>query len=350
MTKQCAESPIKLTTMKRRISLLSITAHLTVQLLTLTSPTCHVQGWGKEGHEIVANIAYNLLTPQTQQAATRLLFPNNTYDEDDNENDNGYGHHMSPLGVVSTWADKVKFTKYFAWTAPLHFVDVRDGLVKGGCPIIPEKEIQNAYNRDSVKDSKMQLQNFQNDAYAGLALELPVGKNNKNEREQQELTHDCRLTYSRDCQKDMCAIGATVIFGHQSMYPQSDTNTSSNSSIQKRHNLRGTTYSNEDSSRSKSIHKYSHNVTQRQSLMFLIHIIGDIHQPLHVSRESDKGGNTFHVYVPNDVAHVDANGNSNSDNTALKEAERMGLSSLGLGILMAHGGLLGRKPKQWTLQ
>jgi hypothetical protein len=29
--------------------------------------------------------------------------------------------------------------------------------------------------------------------------------------------------------------------------------------------------------------------------MFLIHIIGDIHQPLHVSRESDRGGNTIHV-------------------------------------------------------
>lgn len=33
----------------------------------------------------------------------------------------------------------------------------------------------------------------------------------------------------------------------------------------------------------------------RQSLMFLIHFIGDIHQPLHVSRKSDKGGNDIKV-------------------------------------------------------
>ena len=29
-----------------------------------------------------------------------------------------------------------------------------------------------------------------------------------------------------------------------------------------------------------------------------MHIVGDLHQPLHVSRETDRGGNTIHVDFP----------------------------------------------------
>ena len=36
---------------------------------------------------------------------------------------------------------------------------------------------------------------------------------------------------------------------------------------------------------------------QKVALMFVTHFIGDIHQPLHVSRSSDKGGNTIPVHV-----------------------------------------------------
>ena len=34
---------------------------------------------------------------------------------------------------------------------------------------------------------------------------------------------------------------------------------------------------------------------QRESLMFLIHFVGDMHQPLHCSDNNDKGGNTVQV-------------------------------------------------------
>ncbi|CAD6232464.1 unnamed protein product [Miscanthus lutarioriparius] len=40
--------------------------------------------------------------------------------------------------------------------------------------------------------------------------------------------------------------------------------------------------------------KYSHNLTE--SLMFLAHFVGDVHQPLHVSFEDDEGGNTITVH------------------------------------------------------
>jgi hypothetical protein len=40
------------------------------------------------------------------------------------------------------------------------------------------------------------------------------------------------------------------------------------------------------------------NFTTHQSLMILIHFIGDIHQLLHVSQKSDIGGNSIHVTFP----------------------------------------------------
>jgi hypothetical protein len=44
--------------------------------------------------------------------------------------------------------------------------------------------------------------------------------------------------------------------------------------------------------RNKSLPK-----TQRQiALRFLIHLVGDLHQPLHVGREEDQGGNKITVY------------------------------------------------------
>jgi S1/P1 Nuclease len=35
--------------------------------------------------------------------------------------------------------------------------------------------------------------------------------------------------------------------------------------------------------------------SRRESLMFSIHFVGDIHQPLHCARQTDRGGNSFHV-------------------------------------------------------
>nr|CAB3476443.1 unnamed protein product [Digitaria exilis] len=40
--------------------------------------------------------------------------------------------------------------------------------------------------------------------------------------------------------------------------------------------------------------KTSYNLTE--SLMFLAHFVGDVHQPLHVSYEEDEGGNTIIVH------------------------------------------------------
>jgi hypothetical protein len=40
-------------------------------------------------------------------------------------------------------------------------------------------------------------------------------------------------------------------------------------------------------------------VKRREALMFLVHFVGDMHQPLHCSDNGDKGGNGVRVTVPN---------------------------------------------------
>lgn len=210
-------------------------------LLTAVGRIVNVAAWGKDGHEIVANIAYNLLSEATKEAAYNILFP------DDNFNATEY---QSPLAAVANWADKVRFTKTFAWTTPLHYVDVKDKLIQGGCPVIPSPENNNPDNLGGSFDSES----------------------------------NCTVVYNRDCTNDHCAIGAIFDFYHISKYPHDSEHNENNG-------LRGSTNHHGES---------TYNVTQRESFMFLIHIIGDIHQPLHVSRETDRGGNTIHVSFPED--------------------------------------------------
>ncbi|ONK81495.1 uncharacterized protein A4U43_C01F29730 [Asparagus officinalis] len=77
----------------------------------------------------------------------------------------------------------------------------------------------------------------------------------------------CNFKYSRDChnskgERDMCVAGAINNYTAQLQNNQDPSNT--------------------------------YNLTE--SLMFLAHFVGDIHQPLHVSFESDEGGNTIIVH------------------------------------------------------
>ena len=226
------------------LSLSSLVVVVPVIFLT----TCpQVTAWGREGHEIVANIAYNILTEATKDASYRVLFPSDDFNATDD--------HTSPLAAVANWADKVRFTKYFAWTTPLHYVDVKDGDITGGCPIIPQKKLAQ-FNATRTG------------------------------------TSNCTFVYERDCKKGACAVGAIVEFSHQSRDPNemNGQNMIFKSQIPEWKMQRGL--------RSPDIPDRMSNITQRQSLMFLIHIIGDIHQPLHASRESDRGGNTIHVSFP----------------------------------------------------
>ena len=84
---------------------------------------------------MVADIAYQRLSKNTQDIISNILFPMPNNDDGDNSNrkQDGYdkSKYASPMSAVATWADRMRYTKEFAWTEPLHFVDIRDDLIPG---------------------------------------------------------------------------------------------------------------------------------------------------------------------------------------------------------------------------
>jgi len=69
--------------------------------------TLQVHAWGKEGHQAVAAIATNFLTDTSLTALSDIL--------------NG-----DSIESVASWADDVKHTAAYAWSANLHYINTRD--------------------------------------------------------------------------------------------------------------------------------------------------------------------------------------------------------------------------------
>jgi len=187
-----------------------------------------VDGWGKLGHEIVANLAWKLLTNQTRSSLTKILEANHTnYDamlQLRSPQDDPTCPDCSPIGMIADWADQIRRYWKYHWSGPLHYVDVRDDSIPGGCP---------AQSPEERKKSEQ----------------------------------PCVFDYSRDCADDVCVVGAIVNYTQRIMVanltiPQDPSNAT----------------------------------IVRESLMFLVHFVGDIHQPLHVSRLTDIGGNEIFVH------------------------------------------------------
>lgn len=161
-----------------------------ISALALFSITT-VDAWGKLGHEIVGNLAWTLLPSKMQtkiRVALNATDPKRLCEE-----------YCSPLAIVADWADRVRYFK--PWSAPLHFIDVRDDLIVGGCPVS---------NRSST----------------------------------------CEFQYDRDCKQDICVAGAILNYTsqiQQLLRPVETNDVQRNSSLE-------------------------------ESLKFLVHFIGDIHQ------------------------------------------------------------------------
>ncbi len=169
-----------------------------------------IHSWGRIGHEIVGNVAWSLLQQPTQAAIKMLL--NGTYPNE---------HCMefcSPLANVADWADSARYSQFYHWSGVLHYIDIRDDLVSGGCPAI---------------------------------------------------ANSCHFIYERDCVQDVCVAGAVSNYTYQI------------------------------SAASASL-PFSQ---RRIALKFLTHFVGDIHQPLHCSRTTDRGGNSIHVTFLNETMH-----------------------------------------------
>jgi hypothetical protein len=169
--------------------------------------------WGKIGHQMVANLAWQRLSSKAQISVKAILIRDDgSYGDDDDAG--------SPLASVANWADKVRFTSLYHWSTPLHYVDVQDTTINGGCPCVEPGE-------ESA----------------------------------------CTFIYERDCVDDICAAGAIANYSTRLLHRAQPL-------------LRGRVLQcNSD----------------REAIEFLTHFVGDIHQPLHASRASDLGGNSFHV-------------------------------------------------------
>src|SRR3954469_4528958 len=79
-------------------------------------------GWGATGHKVVAQIAYDHLTPKAKAEVDTLLAG-------------------STLAEFSVWPDQIKNDPAWKWTKPWHFADMPEGATElkmdqcpeGGC-------------------------------------------------------------------------------------------------------------------------------------------------------------------------------------------------------------------------
>lgn len=145
--------------------------------------------WGFKGHQAVATIAENHLTPQVKSQIAALL-------------------GSQSLSDVSTWADEVRNDAAFKETEGWHFVNIPLGL---------------------------SFDEFANEVRA-------QGENN--------------------------VYGAML------------------------------------KARSILTHPSSTKTQKIEALKFLVHFVGDAHQPMHISRKEDKGGNTIQVWFDNNGTNL----------------------------------------------
>ena len=158
-----------------------------------------VKAWGEIGHEIVANIAWSRLDddPQLQMHLRKIL---NVTQSDTTtpvignvkEGDHLEGDHLddnisfhngdedpgSPFAEVANWADHVRH--FLPWSGQLHFIDVQDEIIDGGCHYHPHHDA----NDDSHFDGQ--------------------GNNDK-----------CLFFYERDCVDNECVAGAILNYSTQ---------------------------------------------------------------------------------------------------------------------------------------
>jgi hypothetical protein len=188
-----------------------------------------VHSWGKLGHEIVANMAWSRLTTPTKRWINEIL---NQEVSSFQKSSSG-----SPLAYVSNWADIVRYTHDYHWSAPLHFVDICDDEIVQGCPIV--------------------------------------------DPESYEWKTDCHFLYERDCIQDICVTGAIRNYSFRLLTSSQQISCAKSSLV-----MRRSQYDNQELA----------GLSQLESLKFLTHFLGDIHQPLHVSRKTDRGGNAIAVH------------------------------------------------------
>lgn len=97
----------------------------------------------------------------------------------------------------------------------------------------------------------------------------------------------CHVNFNKDCADNHCVVGAIENFGHslKSCIPKLASRISENLS-----SWRLRYYSIYEILRLSTVPSYP--ITCQEELKYLIHLIGDVHQPLHASGK-DRGGNDY---------------------------------------------------------
>ncbi|KAL7570027.1 hypothetical protein ACA910_017069 [Epithemia clementina (nom. ined.)] len=197
-----------------------------------------VDGWGKLGHQAIANVAWDLMNTATKEAVHGILLGSAEplvhaiCDEP-----------CSPLAYVADWADTARYSKEYSWSGPLHYVDIQDQLLPDSCQSTTTATVaQMIWNATDW---------------------LP----------------ECNFVPSRDCADQQCVTGSILNYTLQLKI--------------------STSVQDDDSNNNNNMEDNIDARQQKVALMFLAHFVGDIHQPLHVSRESDKGGNEISVQLQN---------------------------------------------------
>lgn len=67
----------------------------------------HVAAWGAVGHEAVGYVAMEFLAPKAAAFVSKTI-------------SSTYNHNLGP---AAPWADTVRYTKGYTFTAPFHFID-----------------------------------------------------------------------------------------------------------------------------------------------------------------------------------------------------------------------------------
>lgn len=90
----------------------------------------------------------------------------------------------------------------------------------------------------------------------------------------------CHFNYARDCPKDNCIVGAITNYTRQLQ------------SINKKFELVNTATASMSTTTTTTSTAFE---KVRDAIRFIVHFVGDIHQPLHVGKLSDRGGNNINV-------------------------------------------------------
>ncbi|CAM6115181.1 unnamed protein product [Calypogeia fissa] len=98
---------------------------LTATIALMNAPTS-VEAWGRDGHTAICDIAESFLNASAAEGVSKLL-PTSA---------------DGKLSNVCSWADEVKTTPGYEWSAPLHYVDTPNGACNYD------------YERDCVQHSK----------------------------------------------------------------------------------------------------------------------------------------------------------------------------------------------------